>query len=136
MLEEDEMTLEEYRNNLAPYDQRIFDEMYDSFIETTIQLLLEADVSDNDIITVIENHWNISINELTDILHNEKIKAAVNSLTRYMLQNGYSDSEIQEFMKKHMVKTKLRHEHDLLMQRKNPEKIYKAVQQKNKNKEK
>lgn len=130
------MTLEEYRNDLAPYDQWIFDGMYDSFIETTIQLLVEADVSDNDIITVIENSWNISINEITDILHNEKIKAAVNSLTRYMLQNGYSDSEIQEFMKKNMVKTKLRHEHDLLMQRKNPEKIYKAVQQKNKNKEK
>ena len=130
------MTLEEYRNDLAPYDQRIFDGMYDSFIETTIQLLVEADVSDNDIITVIENHWNISINEITDILHNEKIKAAVNSLTRYMLQNGYSVSEIQEFMKKNMVKTKLRHEHDLLMQRKNPEKIYKAVQQRNKNKEK
>lgn len=128
MLEEDEITLEEYRNNLAPYDQRIFDEMYDSFIETTIQLLLEADISDNDIIIVIENHWNISINELTDILHNEKIKVAVNPLTRYMLQNGYLDFEIQEFMKKHMVKTKLRHEHDLPLKRKNPEKVYKAVQ--------
>ena len=71
------MTLEEYRDSLAPYDQRIFDGMYDSFIETAIQLLAEANVNDDDIFTVIEKHWNIPTNELADILHNEKIKASV-----------------------------------------------------------
>ena len=122
------MTLEEIRNKLAPYDQKIFDRMYDGFVETTIQLLLEADVNDDTIVTVVENHWYIPRREIVDILHNEKEKAAKNSLIRYMQQNGYSESEIKDFMWKHMVSAELHHNHDLLMQRKNPEKIYKAIQ--------
>lgn len=132
MLEGNILTLDEYRCNLSPYDQKIFDEMYNCFVENAIQLLIEADVNDNDIFTVIHNHWNISSKELADILHNEKINSALNSLTRYLLQNGYCDSEIQVFMEENMVKTKLWYEKDLLMQRNNPEKIYRAVQKRNK----
>ena len=124
------MTLEQYRNNLKPYDQRIFDEMYDSFVGTVIQLMVEADVTDDTITTVISNHWDISTDEIMSILHNAKINHAVFLLEKYMKQNGYTDSMIKDFMQKNIVKTRLRNEPALLMQGKKPEKIYKSVQPK------
>lgn len=126
------MKLGEYRDSLSPYDQRIFDEMCDAFVETAIQLLLESGTDDDTIKLVIAKHWNISTSDLTSILVNEKIKAAQQMLKEYMEQIGYSEHDIKVFISQNMVGAKLRNEHDLLLQWKNPEKIYKAVQKKKK----
>lgn len=126
------MLLEEYRNNLSYYDQRIFDQMYDQFGEAAIQLLLEANADDRSIVSVILKYWDLPNDDVVDILHNEKIKLTVRLLTQYLQLKGLSVREIETFMRTNMVKTRLRNEHDILTQWRNPEKVYKLVQAKKK----
>ncbi|MBE6974067.1 MAG: hypothetical protein E7436_01055 [Ruminococcaceae bacterium] len=126
------MNLDEYRNRLSPYDLRIFNDIYDCFAGFATQMLLEASTEDDTIIRIIEEYWDIPSSDIELILLDEKIKAALKRLRVFMKGNGYRDSEIEIFMKTNMVQNRLRCEHELLMQWKHPEKIYKAVQKKKK----
>lgn len=126
------MTLGDYRDGLSPYDRRIFDDMCDSFIDTAVQLLLEAEVDDKTVKTVIGNHWNISSTHFSRILGDQKIVLAQHWLEEFLKDNNYSESEISDFFEKNMVEAKLRKDHDLMMQWRQPEKLYKAIQAKKK----
>lgn len=129
------MTLEEYRNNLLPSDRQLFDEVVDIGIRKTIYALLDADVTDPVIQRVVISNWDISQEEFSNYLISAKKEIALFLLRQHLSFQGYSPDEADRYISTHMINIHLSHNHELLKLWKNPEKILKAVQQKNKSKE-
>mgnify|MGYP003293432187 CR=1 FL=1 len=130
------MMLEEYRNNLLPSERSLFDEFTAIGVTKTIYALLDANVDDSVIQRVVVDHWEISREDFSDFLINAKKEIALHLLRQHLTFQGYAADEADRFISSHMVKIHLSHNHELLAQWRNPEKIIKTVQQKKKSKEK
>ena len=129
------MTLDDYRNNLLPSERRLFDEFVDIGIVKTIYALLDAKVDDLVIKRVVTTHWSISSDEFIDIFTHARIDAALELLWEHLRLMGFTESQANAFLNANAIEKRLFHNHELLKYWNNPEKLYKAVQQKKKNKE-
>lgn len=126
------MDLDEYRNNLLPSERSLFDEVVEIGIRKTIDALLDADVDDSVMQHVVFEHWGVSQKDFRDILVQEKINAALYLLRQHLELQNYTSSEISKLLSSLAVKPHLIHNHELLKQWKNPEKILKTLQKKSK----
>ena len=130
------MTLEQYRNNLLPSERPLFDEVVSIGIKKTVYALLDADVDDTVIQRVVIDNWDITYEDFIDVLIDAKKEIALYLLWQHLTLQGYTTNEAERFISSNGVEIHLSRNHELLKQWKNPEKIYKAVQQKKKGKEK
>jgi len=97
-------------------------------IVNTIASLYEANTKDEEIIRVLTKCWGMNREEAEDRLIYEKGQAPVRVLKEYMKLKGYSDSEIDDFIRIHQVSIKVRNDRELWELRRNPEKLMKIVQ--------
>lgn len=98
-------------------------------ISKTIAALYDADVDDNEIIQLLNKHWNINMEEAENRLRYEKEQAAIRELKLFMKRQGYSKTDINEFMKSNKVSPKIRHSNELWKLRRKPENLMKKVQE-------
>ena len=107
-----------------------YDEAIELGLNRTISALDDANVSDQEIIQIVKDKWSMDENDIIGRLLFVRRTDAIECLKRYLKLQGYSESEVKDFMSKNMATVKIRHEKDLWKLRKNPEKLMKAVMNK------
>lgn len=105
-----------------------FAEAIEIGISNTIASLHDADVKDEEIVRVMNNQWGINREETESRLRDEKAQAAIRALENHMRMQGLSANEINEFMLAHKARIRIRHDGQLWLLRRNPEKLMKEVQ--------
>ena len=83
-------------------------------IKKFTEALIEIKVSDNEIERLLWKYWQLPPEEATSALCHYKAEFKKDEFTHYLKQCGYSEKQVSEYMKKHMVGPKLRHENNLL----------------------
>lgn len=122
------LALNIYGESLNQFGEKAFSEAIEIGIENTIASLYDAKVADKEIIRVVGEHWGIDNKEAEERLLYEKVQAVKRSLSQYMRLQGYTSSEISNFMKSNMVSFKIRKNKDWWKFKDNPEKIFKLIQ--------
>lgn len=105
----------------------IFAEGIEIGIMHTIAALYEANVSDNEICSLLNKYWGIGCEEATERLIWEKQIALCRELKQYLKMQGMTDLDIQNFIKENKVQQKLRHKPELWQLRYNPAKLLDVV---------
>lgn len=118
------------RNAIDEAEESAFIEGIEIGIVNTIASLYEANVEDEEIIRVMTKCWGINKEEAENRLLSEKIEAPVRALKEHLRLKGYSNSEIDDFIKSHQVKIKVRHEKELWELRRKPDKLLKILRNK------
>ena len=121
------LALEIYGNSLNKIGEQAFSEAIEIGIKNTIASLYDAKVSDKEIIRVVGEHWGINIQEAEKRLVWEKHQATIRSLRQYLKLQGYSNIEIDSFMRENLVSSKLWHKNELWKLKDNPEKLFKEI---------
>lgn len=120
-----------YEESLVKADEQAWIEAVELGIEKTIAALYEAKVSDREIIRVTTEYWKLDTQDVEERLIEEKWRAVIRTIERHLRLQGYTEKEINEFMKENMVSTKIRHNKELWMFKDNPERVLKAVKDNN-----
>jgi len=117
-----------YEDNINRADEEGYSDGIQVGIRRTVAALYDTDVNDNEIIRVLLKFWGIDKADAERRLLREKWWAAVRELEQYLKIQGYSDTEIEQFMKSNNTVVKIHDNRDLWKLRRNPEKLLKAVQ--------
>ena len=117
-----------YGESLNQVGEEAFSDAIQQGIENTIACLYAANVDDKTIIHVVSEQWGLKISEIEDRIVWEKEKATLQALKQYLRLQGYSDLEIEQFMKASNAGIKIRHEHELLRLKEAPQKLMEAIQ--------
>lgn len=123
-----DFALKFYGESLNQAGDVAFSDAIEIGIENTVAALYDADVEDDVIIRMLNKHWGISNDEAEKRLIFEKSQAAIRELRRYLKLQGYSISEIDQFMLLNKASIKIRHNAELRTLKRNPEKLMKVVQ--------
>lgn len=95
-------------------------------IEITIETLIEAGIKDAVIINLLEKYWGLLDDEPREAVRTIKtIEYPYKALAFYLKGQGYTSTEVEDFMDMNHVRTKLRHNHELWKLA--PEKLMKKV---------
>lgn len=121
------LALKVYGDSLNQVGEQAFSEAIEIGIENTIGSLYEAKVNDKEIIRVVSQRWGICIQEVEERLVWEKYQATISALKQYLKLQGYSNSDIDSFMRENMASAKIRGEKELWKLKDDPEKLLKAV---------
>lgn len=121
------LALKVYGDSLNQVGEQAFSEAIEIGIENTIGSLYEAKVNDKEIIRVVSQRWGICIQEVEERLVWEKYQATISTLKQYLKLQGYSNSDIDSFMRENMASAKIRGEKELWKLKDDPEKLLKAV---------
>lgn len=124
------LALEVYGESLNQVGEIAFSEAIEIGIENTISSLYEANVDDREILRIVSEQWGIRIEEVEDRLVWEKSQSAVRYLKQYLKLQGFTKSEIVQFMKTNRAIFKIGHNKELWGLRRTPQKLMKAVQEK------
>lgn len=117
-----------YGESLNRVGEEAFSEAIEKGIENTIASLYDSDVSDYEIIRVLNKFWGINKNEAESRIIYEKDQATIREIKHYLKMQGCSDIRIKEFMKLNRVSIKIRHNNELWKLRRRPEKLMQEVQ--------
>lgn len=118
-----------YGRHIDETSGQAFTEAIEIGIENTIATLYESNVSDEDIISLLNKHWGIGRDEAVSRLLFEKNTAPVRELRIYLKLQGLSAEDIRRFMMSHKVSRKIKESIELRELRNNPAKLYKAVKE-------
>lgn len=121
------LALKFYGDTLNQAGEKAFSQAIEIGIENTIAALYDANVEDKVIIHVVCEHWGITVSEVEERLINEKFEAVIRELCKYLRLQGFTESEITDFIKINQVRTKIRHNTDLWKLKNNPEKLLKII---------
>jgi len=98
-------------------DDKINEALEDAFwdgVEKTTSTLFEAHVKDETIITLMHKHWGITENDANIYLQRERtIHYPIRSLKTFLASQGFYPSEIEDYIIKNRVFSKLRRDRDL-----------------------
>lgn len=122
--------LDSLGKSLNQMEKDIFNEAIEIGIEKTIAALYAANVPDIEILHIVCAQWSLTIEEVECRLVWEKTQATIRSLCQHLRLQGYSLTEINQFMRNNRALPKIRHDKELWKLRKNPQKLMKAVQEK------
>lgn len=117
-----------YGESLNRVSEDAFSEAIEKGIENTIASLYDADVSDDEIIRVLNKFWGINKSEAESRIIYEKSQATIREVKHYLKMQGWSDIRIKDFMKLNRVSIKIRHNNELWKLRRRPEKLIQEVQ--------
>ena len=117
-----------FGESLNKVGEEAFSEAIEIGIENTISSLYDANVSDDEIIRVLNKFWGINKNEAKNRIIYEKSQTAIRELEHYLRMQGWCVMKIKEFMKSNMVGIKIRHNNELWKLRYEPEKLMQEVQ--------
>lgn len=104
-----------------------FSEGIEIGIKNTIDALYDTNISDTEIIQIVNKHWGIETIEIEERLVWEKSQLAINALKHYLRLNGYSSQRITEFMQKTKAGTIIRNNNELWKLKDKPEELYKRI---------
>jgi hypothetical protein len=83
-------------------------------VEKTTSTLYEAHVNDEIIISLMQKHWGITEDDATENLRREgTIHYPIRTLKTFLASQGFNSWEIEDFIIKNRVFSKLRHDRDL-----------------------
>lgn len=125
-----ELAMRIYGEGLNQTGEKAFSDAIEIGIENTVAALYDANVDDKIILQVVNKYWGIGLNEATDMLIIEKKEATIRSLKEYLKLQGYSKSDIDDFIRVHKATSKIRHEKDLWKLKDDPEKLIKSIKEK------
>ena len=108
---------------------QVFSEAIEVGITNTIAALYDAGVNDDEIVRVINKFWGIHSEEVEERIIFEKQYAAKRELKHYLKMEGYTETEIQQFMISTKAYIKIKHDKELWKLAKSPEKLFKAVKE-------
>lgn len=117
-----------YGESLNRVSEDAFSEAIEKGIENTIASLYDADVSDDEIIRVLNKFWGINKSEAESRIIYEKSQATIREVKHCLKMQGWSDIRIKDFMKLNRVSIKIRHNNELWKLRRRPEKLIQEVQ--------
>ena len=117
-----------YGESLNRVSEDAFSEAIEKGIENTIASLYDADVSDDEIIRVLNKYWGINKSGAESSIIYEKSQATIREVKHYLKMQGWSDIRIKDFMKLNRVSIKIRHNNELWKLRRRPEKLIQEVQ--------
>lgn len=123
-----EIALEILGESINQAGARAFSDAIEIGIKNTIMALLDTDVSDDEIIRVLNKHWGINQNEAEKRIVFEKGSLAIDELKRYLKLQGLSDDEIHQFMLSNGASTKIRHNSNLWKLWHTPDRLMKEIQ--------
>ncbi|MEH7249770.1 hypothetical protein V7114_23670 [Neobacillus niacini] len=123
-----DLALEIYGDSINQAGEAAFSNAIEIGITNTIAALYDTDVDDEEIIRVLNKYWGINQDEAEKRLVYEKRLAAIRELERYLMMQGFSAREIEQFMKSNDASIKIRHSNELWKLRRKPEKLMKEVQ--------
>ena len=118
-----------FGDSLDQVGREAFSQAIEIGIENTIAALYDANVDDKEILRVVSEQWGLPIEEIEDRLIWEKHEVAIRALRQYLKLQGYSPSEIRQFMQSNSALTKIRENRELWKLRNNPQKLMKVVQE-------
>ena len=121
------LAFEIYGEIINEESQRAFSDAIEIGIENTIASLYDAGVQDDEIIRVVCEHWGIKKTEAEDRLLYEKSQSTIRSLKHYLKMQGFSKSEVQQFMLSNNVCIKVKKNRELWKLKNNPKKLMKTV---------
>lgn len=96
-------------------------------ITNTIIALYSANVSDENVIRIMNECWNISEKEIIDRLIHEKKMILIRNLRKYLKLQGMSEKEIRTFFDSNDVSQKIKNNHELWELKDNPEELYTKI---------
>lgn len=117
-----------YGETLNQAGEKAFSDAIEIGIKNTFAALYDANVSDEEILRVVYEHWGITKPEAEDRLIYEKQQAPIRNLKQYMKLQGYTKREIDVFIQENKVFIKVRHDKELWKLKDAPDKLFKAVQ--------
>ena len=117
-----------YGESLNRVSEDAFSEAIEKGIENTIASLYDSDVSDDEIIRVLNKFWGINKSEAERRIIYEKSQATIREVKHYLKMQGWSDIRIKDFMKLNRVSIKIRHNNELWKLRRRSEKLIQEVQ--------
>ncbi|KNZ41858.1 hypothetical protein [Acetobacterium bakii] len=95
-------------------------------IEITIETLIEAGIKDAVIINLLEKYWGLLDDEPREAVRYIKtFEYPYKALTFYLKGQGYTSTEVEDFMNMNHVRIKLRHNREL--SKLSPEKLMHKV---------
>ncbi len=121
------LAVDVYGESLNQIGKQAFIDAIEIGIENTIASLYEANVSEMEILRVVNLHWGIDMEEIEERLLWEKQQAVIRSLRQYMKLQGYSNEDMESFMREYKVRTRIRRERGLWKLKDNPEKLIKIL---------
>jgi len=121
-----------YGDSINQAGEAAFSDAIETGITNTIAALYDADVGDEEIFRVLNKYWSIDRDEAEERLLFEKKQAPIRELKQYLKMQGFSKTEINNFINSNQAAIKVRHNKELWKLRRNPEKLMKEVQKSNK----
>lgn len=126
----EKLALKFYGESLNQTGEQAFSEGIEIGIENTFAALYEANVRDEKILHVACECWGINRREAEERLIFEKQQASIRSLKQFLKLQGYSATDINDYIRDHSATIKIRHDKDLWRLKDNPEKLMKAIEAK------
>jgi len=97
-------------------------------ITNTIMALYSADVSDKDIIRVVNEIWRIDVEEIEERLIYEKRQCVIRNFRKYLKLQGYNNDELDKYIKNNEVSIKIKKNPELLKLKNKPEEVKKIIE--------
>ena len=123
-----EIALDILGESINQAGERAFSDAIEIGIKNTIMALLDTNVSDDEIIRVLNKYWGINQDESEKRIAFEKGAITIDELKRYLQLQGFSDNEIHQFMFSNHASIKIRYNCDLWKLRHTPDKLMKEIQ--------
>lgn len=124
----EEFVLDILGESINQVGAKAFSDAIEIGIKNTIMALLDANVSEDEIIRVLNKHWGINQNEAEKQIVYEKGCLTIDELKRYLKLQGFSDDEIHQFIFSIGASTKIRHNANLWKLRHTPDRLIKEIQ--------
>lgn len=93
-------------------------------ISKSIDCLLEANVDVEQIVNVLNKHWNVPYAEAKDRIEFQIQSLAKKSIVTYLHSQGMTETEISDYIKSKNVFVRISHEPQLKLLWKTPKKLY------------
>ncbi|WLR60175.1 hypothetical protein [Guptibacillus hwajinpoensis] len=124
-----DLAFKAYGDNISQVGETAFLDAIEIGITNTIAALYDADVGDNEIISILNKHWGINRDEAEKRLIYEKSQATIRELKRHLKMQGLTTTEIDQFMISNKASIKIKRNNELWKLRRKPEKLMKEVQE-------
>lgn len=124
------LALNFYGETLNQAGEKAFSEALEIGIENTIAALYDAKVDDKEILRVVSEHWGLTVKDVEERLVWEKQQATIRSLQQYLRLQGYSSTDIKNFMQETKAAIYIKRDKDLWKLKNSPDKLIKAIQSK------
>ena len=118
-----DFVLETSRQAFDEETEKVYTLGIEEGIKRSIWMLLDLNIKENDVINELNRIWDIPASEARDRIQYEKASLAAKNLGDYLRNLGYSNEDIELYIREKHVMVELRRKKELIVNYDSPKKM-------------